>query len=142
MATFEVLEAYVTLRREVALIRAAQTKDLEFGHNQISVLYRLSLSPANMGELAEYALTDKASMTRTVALLEKSGFVTRRPDPADRRVVNISLTAKGKSQARKAQAIRSAVGKKLDSALSPAERKKFVSLVQKITAPLRNESPN
>ncbi len=131
MTTFDFLEAYVSLRREVALIRAAEAKNLDFGHNQISVLYRLSVSSASMGELAEHALTDKASMTRTVALLEKSGLVRRVPDKEDRRVINIELTAKGKLQARKAQEIRNSIGRKLDSSLSASERKQLVSLIQK-----------
>ena len=137
MSTFEVLEAFVALRREVAVIRASEAKSLEFGHNQISVLYRLSLSNATMGELAEYALTDKASMTRTVSLLEKAGFIKRVGDEVDRRVINIELTAKGKTQARKAHEIRNAIGKTLDSTLSPTERKQLTALIQKIAEKLK-----
>jgi DNA-binding MarR family transcriptional regulator len=65
----EILEAFVSLRREVALIRAAETKKMDFGHNQISILYRLLKAGATMGELAEHTLSDTATITRTVALL-------------------------------------------------------------------------
>ena len=138
--TPSILEAYVTLRREIALIRSAELKSVDFGHNQISVLYRLLVSSASMGELAEYASSDKASMTRTVALLEKQGLVRRIPDKNDRRVVTIELTAKGKIKATVAQEIRMAVEKKLDNCLTTVERKQFAALVQKLSENIRTYS--
>ena len=132
MSNFEVLESFIQLRRMVALLRSSEIKDLNFGHNQIGVLYRLSLSNATMSELAENALSDKASMTRTVAVLEKEGFVKRTSDPNDGRIVNIQLTPKGKVQAKRAQKIRNSIGRKIEIGLTPEERKKFVLLVQKI----------
>lgn len=139
MSTFDVLEAYVSLRREIALIRAAETKNLDFGHNQISVLYRLSLSSASMGELASHLSSDKASITRTISSLENEGLVRRLIDPNDRRVSHIELTAKGKAQAHKAHEIRKSIGRKLNSGLTPAERKQLVYLVNKITAKLKDQ---
>ncbi|MGZ3772529.1 MAG: MarR family winged helix-turn-helix transcriptional regulator [Pseudobdellovibrionaceae bacterium] len=131
MLTFEVLEAYLAFRHAIALVRADVARDFEFGHNQISVLYRLSLSNANMGELAEYTSSDKASMSRTVAQLEKQGYVKRKPSKDDKRISIIELSAKGKIFARKAEAIRNAIGKKMDESLTPAERKQLVQLIQK-----------
>jgi|GEM_PF-1535131 len=132
MTTFDVLEGYVALRRQVALIRASESSSLEFGHNQIGVLYRLSQGPATMGELAAYANTDKASMSRTVSLLRQSGLIRRLPDKKDRRVINIELTARGRVHAQKAKHIRDQVGKKLNMGLNASERKQFVTLVEKI----------
>lgn len=129
---FEILEAFISLRRHVALIRASESKKMDFGHNQISVLYRLLQSNATMGELAEHTLSDKASMTRTVSLLEDAGYVKRAPDPSDRRIVNIELTPKGRQQARKAYEIRSAIGRRLEECLSRKERKELSQLIQKI----------
>ncbi len=133
MATFEILEAFISLRREVSLLRAAEAKESEFGNNQIGVLYRLSLSSATMGELTAHTLSDKASMTRTVSLLEKAGLVRRIPSKIDRRVVRIELTTKGKIQAHKAVAIRESIGKKLERSLAPSERKQLTLLIQKIS---------
>lgn len=133
MATFEVLEAFRTLRRDVALLRAAESKDFDWGHNQISILYRLSLSRAKMGELADYTFTDKASITRTIAVLERRGLVKRTSDPKDKRITYIELTKSGKQQAQKAKEIRDSIGKRLDACLSKEERVTFGKLVQKIT---------
>jgi DNA-binding MarR family transcriptional regulator len=137
MSNFEVLESYISLRREVALLRAFETKNLDFGHNQVSVLYKLSQGPATMGELSDYTLSDKGSMTRTVNLLEKAGFVRRSQSPGDRRVIVIELTTQGKTLARKSQQIRNAIGRRLDEALSEKERKQFSSLVHKIVSSLK-----
>lgn len=137
MSTSEVLEAFLSLRRNVALLRAAQVNDLEFGHNQIGILYRLSLSNATMGELAEYSVIDKASVTRTVASLEKAGFAKRVGDMQDRRIVHIELTPKGKAKARLAKQIRDSIGKKLDNTLSESERKQLLFFIHKITENLK-----
>lgn len=139
MSTNEILDSYIALRREIALLRASQVKQLEFGHNQIGVLYRLSISDATMGELTEYALSDKASMTRTVRLLEQAGLIQRTADKNDRRIYNIKLTAKGKPYAKQAQAIRNSIGTQLDEALTVSERKQFNLYVQKIVTHLNKE---
>ncbi len=132
MSSFEVLESYIQLRRHVALIRAGEIKHLEYGHNQIGILHKLSLGKTTMGELADYTLSDKASISRTVTLLETAGLVNRVTDKGDRRVTNIELTAKGRAQARKANEIRKNIAKKLDSTLSPTERKQLGSLISKV----------
>ncbi len=132
MSTFSVLESYVSLRRRIALLRAEATKDLQFGHNQVSILYRLLLSKASMGDLAVYAATDKASVSRTVTSLEKEGYVRRVHNEKDRRIINIELTAKGKAKALAAQKIRIAIGKKVEFALTTNEKKQFAALTNKI----------
>lgn len=50
-------------------------KNFELGHNQIGVLIRLSVSNPTMGQLCDHIVVDKASMTRTVNLLEREGLV-------------------------------------------------------------------
>jgi MarR family 2-MHQ and catechol resistance regulon transcriptional repressor len=137
MSTSSVLDSYISFRRAVALLRAAEVKDLEFGHNQISVLYKLSLGPATMGELVEATSSDKASMTRTVASLEKMGFVKRKGDENDRRVIVIELTAKGRIHSQKAHEIRNAIAMRLEKCLNAEERKQFAFLVDKIVNHLK-----
>jgi DNA-binding MarR family transcriptional regulator len=134
MSSSEVLDSFIALRRHVALIRASEASALDFGHNQIAILYKLSLGPATMGALADYTLSDKASISRTVNLLEDSGFIKRVSDPSDRRVTSIELTAKGRAQSEKAVEIRKSIAKKLDSTLTTAERKQLSALVNKVVA--------
>ena len=50
-----------------------------------------------MGELARVAKVRKQSMAQSVELLTAAGYVTRRPDPTDRRASLIFLTDKGRA---------------------------------------------
>src|SRR5690349_13366232 len=50
-----------------------------------------------IGELARLAKVRKQSMAQSVELLTASGYVTRRPDPADGRASLVFLTAKGRA---------------------------------------------
>lgn len=47
-------------------------------------------------ELARKAMVDTGAMTRTLDRLETKGFLTRKRCKADRRVVNLELTASGR----------------------------------------------
>ena len=64
---------------------------------QGTVLGRLDREGAqSVSDLAAKERVRHQSMTQTVADLEADGFVARRPDPADRRRVLVSLTAAGR----------------------------------------------
>lgn len=138
-STQSVLESYLQLRTALAALRAHETKDLDFGHNQITVLYRLLLSDATMSELVEAAFADKASMTRTISALVKLGLVKRKPDPKDGRVTRIELTSKGREKAQIAKRVRMNIGKNLEETLSPEDRKSFCALIEKITQKLNTK---
>lgn len=61
---------------------------------QALVLTNLS-APAPMRELAEWLSCEPSNVTGIVDGLERRGLVTRRPDPADRRVKHVVLTEEG-----------------------------------------------
>src|SRR5580692_10311368 len=65
---------------------------------QFRVLTRLDAFPHTNKQLAEWMGISAASMCRTLDVLVKRGYVTRRPAQDDRREVNLALTAKGKSR--------------------------------------------
>lgn len=48
-------------------------------------------------ELAQHHLLDKATIARSVARLEKLGYVERRPDEQDRRIKRVLVTAKARA---------------------------------------------
>lgn len=52
--------------------------------------------PLRPGELAHRLGVEASHVTRTVQQLEKSGYVTRVPDPDDRRAQRIRLTEQGR----------------------------------------------
>lgn len=126
------------MRRELALKRAAQLKSSDIGgHMQSTILYRLASSPATMGELADFALADKASTTRTVASLEAAGLVKRVAHEGDRRITIIELTSKGKTMAAKAQEMRASMSEWINSTLTVSERKELVRLLSKVVQGLQ-----
>ena len=55
-----------------------------------------------VSELAELAQVRKQTMAQAVDQLERTGYVERRPDPTDRRVTLIHLTARGWEEVRAA----------------------------------------
>lgn len=65
---------------------------------QFAVLAALSVHGAHtLGELADRERVSAPSMNRTVNCLEESGYLSRTPDEADRRKVNIALTDAGRT---------------------------------------------
>jgi DNA-binding MarR family transcriptional regulator len=87
MATFR-------LARRLRAERAVDT----MSDGQFAVLAALKVNgPHTLGELAERERVTAPSMNRTVNCLEESGWLTRTPDHADRRKVNIALTEEGRA---------------------------------------------
>jgi DNA-binding MarR family transcriptional regulator len=85
MATFR-------LARRLRAQRAVDT----MSDGQFAVLAALKVhGPHTLGELAERERVTAPSMNRTVNCLEESGWLSRTPDDADRRKVNIALTDAG-----------------------------------------------
>jgi DNA-binding MarR family transcriptional regulator len=64
--------------------------------------------PRRQGELAEATLLDPSTVSRYAAQLVKAGLVTRRPDPADGRAVQLMAAEQGIRLARETMARRSA----------------------------------
>lgn len=76
-------------------LRAERTgSDLSLG--QWAALRSLELhGPMTPSELAAHEKVQPPSMTRIVALLEEHGYVTRTPDPDDRRQVVVAASRAG-----------------------------------------------
>jgi DNA-binding MarR family transcriptional regulator len=73
--------------------------------------------------------------SRMVALvdeLEQRGLVERRPDPKDRRVRALFLTAKGRKALTRGREIAKRHEDDLTEGMAPADRKRLVDLLQKI----------
>ena len=55
------------------------------------------VDPVMVGELAEYLGVTMSTMSLNLKRLEVAGLITRSRDPADRRVMNVLLTAEGRA---------------------------------------------
>ena len=80
--------------RQILWRKAAE---LELTYSQAQVLFYVESHPGCiMGEVAKAYDVTLPAITQIVDRLEQKGFVTRRSDPADRRVYPLDLTTEGK----------------------------------------------
>lgn len=90
--------------------------------------------PRTPAELAAAAGVTRATMTGLIDTLERDGFVKRAPDPTDRRMVSVRLTARGEKFLHRFlpghfKAIGAIMGR-----LAESERKTLVRLLGKVQA--------
>ena len=100
------------LFRVLNLVAAAE------GRSQQAIAAEIEIPPSRM-----VALVDE---------LEQRGLVERRPDPEDRRVRALFLTAKGKRCLTRGRQIARQHEEEMTKGMSPADRKRLVALLQKI----------
>lgn len=93
--TSEASELRMATFRLARRLRAERAVD-SMSDGQFAVLAALKVHGAHtLGELAERERVTAPSMNRTVNCLEEMGYLTRTPDEADRRKVNIALADAG-----------------------------------------------
>lgn len=83
-------------------------------------------------EVSELRGLAKSQVSAAVDLLAERGFLCRRPDQTDRRVVHLALTDQGTTLARAGQRIQSACVDTLLSGLTQAEAEQFQTLLEKV----------
>jgi DNA-binding MarR family transcriptional regulator len=85
---------YLACHREHARINEEGNTLTE---NQASVLNHLEATPpTTLSKLAEHMGVGRSTMSTTVARLVRGGYIARRQNHADRRSVELTLTASGK----------------------------------------------
>jgi len=78
--------------------RLRQEAQTGLSPSQLSALAAVERhGPLTLGTLAEHEQVAPPSVTRVVAKLEADGFLTRQPDPDDRRVTRVVVTTKGRN---------------------------------------------
>lgn len=91
-------------------------------------------APRTPAELAEAAGVTRATMTGLIDTLERDGLVKRVPDPDDRRMMSVRLTAKAERFLRKLLPHHFKAITGLLSTLDESERKTLVRLLAKISS--------
>ena len=89
---------------------------------KLGVLFRLEVSPAAPGLLAERERVTPPSMNRTLNTLEQGGLVVRDPDPDDARKVIVTITDSGLDLIRETRRLRTRWFSQQLAALSHDER--------------------
>jgi DNA-binding MarR family transcriptional regulator len=85
-------------------------------HAQVGMLYLLAHhTESSVKEAADFLGITKSAVTQLADPLDAKGLIARRPDPADRRIVRLSLTPQGRQLLKKLaqhkfDALRAAIG--------------------------------
>jgi DNA-binding MarR family transcriptional regulator len=98
----EISELYAILLR---ISRRVQHDEPMTATQRLALIEIAVVGPLRLHDLAARMDTTDATASRAVDALEEHRFVARRPDPVDRRAIQIAVTAKGRrwSDRRRAQ---------------------------------------
>ena len=133
-------EAYATLARAGLAVLAELDRCIEatFGvsHPVVTALAVVEGAgePLTPSQISERMLVPSATMTATLDVLEERGWVTRRPNPADRRSVLVEVTAAGRATADRFLPGIRVVEREAMSGLSERENRQLVALLGKFLA--------
>jgi MarR family transcriptional regulator for hemolysin len=112
-------------------------KPLGLSSAYMPVIFALARGDAlSQRALTEAASIEQPTMAATLARMERDGWVTKRPDPNDRRSALYSLTPKGMEVTDKVRAAGQAVNVAAMDGLSDAEREAYLALLGKVVANL------
>jgi DNA-binding MarR family transcriptional regulator len=114
----------------------------DLNHAGFPVLMHLLGGPRSQRVLATESGVTEQTMSRIVARLERSGYVTRTDDPADRRRRAVAITDAGRAAGLSAARRRSAedlATRGLDDAQVAALREVLLAMLE--TLPTRNGAP-
>ena len=133
-------EAYATLvRTGTALVREldrSMSETFAVPHAALTALAVIEGAgePLTPSQISERVLVPSATMTATLDLLERHGWIVRRPNAADRRSLLVEITAEGGAVAdRLLPGVRS-VEREVMSTLSERERTALLRLLGKVLA--------
>ena len=91
-----------------------------------------SYEPQNVTQLREKVLYDQPRLTKTIAKMAEAGLLDRHQDEGDRRVVNVTLTANGRTIVKDLiEKARNHERRALEG-LTPTERKQLKDVLRKL----------
>ena len=130
-----------TLKR---LFQAAHGNPVENGNNfdlffSVGNILSNQPEPIAMGDLSRSLNVPLSTATRIVDWLVSNDYARRLPDPADRRVVLVALTATGSAMYREIDAFFMERIQRLMRGFTPEERDTFRGLLQKIINTMEQE---
>jgi DNA-binding MarR family transcriptional regulator len=100
------------------------------------VFQHLVEGPVTIGALAERLEVSQQAASKSVADLERRGYVARAPDPADARARLVALTERGHGAIEGARRHRAARGAELSSTLGPRRVEAASRLLEEVVATL------
>jgi MarR family transcriptional regulator, organic hydroperoxide resistance regulator len=93
------------------------------------------------GEIARRLHTSTPTIVNTATRMEEAGLVTRKPDPADARLVRLHLSPHGRSVREPVRDARAALERRATATLTAAELDHLRSALAKIITQLQERPP-
>jgi len=122
------------LERMIVLLRSLTQPD-QLSMTSASTLTTLDREgPSRLTVLAARQRVTQPAMTQLIARLQESGLVRREPDPADGRVVQVSITAEGKALVARRREQRSRHLAALLAQLDPGHRAALAAVLPALDA--------
>ncbi len=99
--------------------------------------YRLLQSILNQPDISSRQLADllgmrTSSLNERLAIFEEEGLIKRYKNPADQRIILLSITDQGKARVEEMSELRQGLESEIASVLSPEEIAEFTRLAQKL----------
>lgn len=123
-----------TLARLLEAMNRRRAYPLERSHYLL--LLQLRDGPRRVGELSKVLALDTTTVTRQLAAMEGQGFVSRRPDPEDRRSTLFQQTLEGAACAARMQTARKDGVSRLVTGWRPDEVAHFVDDLDRLNRSL------
>ena len=117
------------------VMNRAQSKYQEFDLNrsQASILFTLHRrSSMSQKELASSLNMTPPSITSAIQKMEREGYITRKPDEADQRIMRLALTEKGESCIQNVKQVAEEMSSLIFRGMSPEEIMLFRRLLMQI----------
>jgi DNA-binding MarR family transcriptional regulator len=98
---------------------------------QATVLFLLQEKDGRMlSEIGQVIGVDNSAVTGLADRMEKAGYVTREPNPGDRRVWHLRLTPKGRGEAQKASGVVGRVNREARAGFSEQDIEGFKNVLK------------
>lgn len=146
---FDPVDAMVVIsliRTEDAYARARDSylARYELTGSTLNVLMFLDSSPEErvpMSTISENLLVSRANITGLIDSLEKRGYVLRKPDTSDRRVVHAEITKKGRDVLHELLPIHFQAVENMLENLTPEEKTTLVELLARVRSGVAHLNP-
>lgn len=114
-------------------------KEFDLNRSQAGILFTLHRRQTmSQRELAEELNMTAPSITSAIQKMEREGYITRRPDQWDQRVMRLALTEQGKSCIRSVKEVGSRMDEIILSGMSLEEKLLFRRLMLQVKENLEN----
>ena len=108
------------------LKNALDMEEIRVTPAQTGILFLLKRREGqSMTELSQLLSIDNSTITGLIDRLEKSGFVSRKVSPTDRRIFNIYLTTQGMKEINRAKTVIRRVNEEIKTGFSEQEIESF-----------------